>query len=492
MRRPPSILLIVCDQLNASVMGTYGGPVSTPNIDRLARSGVTFTEATCPAVLCSPSRASLITGVYPHTHGILHNVGRRDYPTMPSPPTEEGIKASDVTTEKLLDEHGYATHHYGKWHLSDEDLPYYSDTFGEHQTYAAQMEDVFRRVRERPRAEWMDWYGWAMPVLTDPAMAGVHDRMSQDGTKSMFGDFVAKIGRLELPVEETFDHMVASRTVERIQRSGPEPFMITCSFNSPHDPNIVPSPYYELYDPADIGLPTSTGEARFSGDPSHHLAAALGENGLREFLRVYYASVRLMDDQVGRVLDTLESSGRRDDTVVVFLADHGDMAAEHGMIWKSTSAFYDEIVRIPLIVSYPRATAGPLVDSSAASLVDIMPTLLDFAGVPVPSHVEGRSLVERISGTGSSRSEETYSYCERLPANTMHRRRLTTEAAEGSFMIRSPEWKYARYPDGDEYLYDLADDPGENVNLAHDPEFKTKQAQLAHELDAWLARSWPQ
>ncbi len=116
----PNIILLMCDQLNASVPGCYGGPVPTPNLDRLAREGILFDRATCPFPVCSPTRASMVTGLYPHTHGITHNVNQRDYPAIGAPETEEGLKAGDITTEKLLHGAGYRTHHYGKWHLLDD------------------------------------------------------------------------------------------------------------------------------------------------------------------------------------------------------------------------------------------------------------------------------------------------------------------------------------------------------------------------------------
>src|SRR5690606_2112146 len=113
--------------LNPSVLSAYGGPVATPNLNRLAASGVLFRNATCPTPFCSPSRASLITGLYPHTHGLVHNVMRIDYPARPRPPTEEGIRNSDVLYDSVLQRSGYSTHHYGKWHLSGEPMSCYPD-----------------------------------------------------------------------------------------------------------------------------------------------------------------------------------------------------------------------------------------------------------------------------------------------------------------------------------------------------------------------------
>jgi arylsulfatase A-like enzyme len=206
----------------------------------------------------------------------------------------------------------------------------------------------------------------------------------------------------------------------------------------------------------------------------------LGETGLREFLRVYYAGVRLIDDQVGRVLDALEATGRAEDTIVLFTADHGDMCGEHGMVWKSTDAFYDGVARVPLIVRYPRRVrAGEL--GMACNLVDVMPTLLDFAGHPIPTHVEGKSLAPYLRGGRSSAEAPPYSFCARLRRDPAHRRVVAPDRP-GAWMIRGQEWKYCRYEDGDEFLYHLAEDPGETQNLARDPHYDEIKAALNSEL----------
>lgn len=309
---PPNVLIVMSDQLNAAVLGCYGGPVPTPHLDRIAREGVRFDNAVCTWPACSPSRASLVTSLYPHAHRIVWNVMRRDYPMVPVPATEEGLKASDVTTEKLLHAAGWSTHHYGKWHLLDEDLPYYPDMYGEHREYAAEMAPVFAKVRERDRDSWMNWYDWALP--TERSAAFRRAVAAWDGhweVEPSFVEFVTKLGRLELPLAGDFDGRVADKTVQRIKASGDRPFMITCSFIAPHDPCVVASPYYEMFDPARLELPANRGviEDRFRGEWSRRIVADLGEPGLREFLRVYYARVKLVDDQVGRLLAALAATG---------------------------------------------------------------------------------------------------------------------------------------------------------------------------------------
>lgn len=480
---------MMCDQLNARILGCYGGPVPTPNLDRLAREGVTFSNATCPTPFCSPSRASLITGLYPHTHGIVYNVNRRDYPAISAPPTEEGIKRGDVTTEGFLNAIGYDTHHYGKWHLADEDLSYYQDMFGEHHQYGQSMAETFEQVRRLPREKWMEWYGWALPVEVAPelqeAVADLGDRWDD----KPYAEFVTKMGRLEFPLNQNFDVQVTDRGVDRLGQVARDPFMVTCSFNYPHDPNVAPSPHYDAFEPARLGLPDNfeSRGARFDNEWSRQIVTDLGDAGAREFLRIYYASVKLVDDQVGRVLDALEATGHSDDTIVVFTADHGDMAGGHGMVWKSTSCFYDDVARIPLIVRYPaRINAGQ--SEIAAGLTDIMPTLLELVGQPIPQHIEGHSLAPYLLGERDPNEAPAYTFCERVAPNPQHTR-VVAGTARAAFMVRGEGWKYFVYPDGGEFLYDLEEDPHETRNLAGDARFESRKAELREELDRWLAET---
>jgi len=482
----------MCDQLGAGILSCYGGPVATPNMDRLAREGVRFENAVCPTPFCSPTRASIITGLYPHRHGIVTNINRRDYPSRNVPATEEGIKVADATTEKLLHAAGYATHHYGKWHLMDEDLPYYREMFGEHHEYAAEMATTFADVRRRAPATWMNWYGWALPVEQSSAFRAAIAALGDRWAGKTYAEFVVKMGRLTLPLAQNFDVRVADKTVERIKALKGRPFMITCSFNAPHDPNVVPSPYYEAVDPTTIRLPANRHaiEPRFADDWSRRIVTDLGEAGLREFLRIYYASVKLVDDQVGRILRALEAAGQLDSTVIVFTADHGDMAGGHGMVWKSTNAFYDEIVRVPLLIRYPPRFKPQRCDL-AVDLTDLMPTLLELTGQPAPREAQGQSLVPFLTDRADQVRARPYAFCERVTANPQHVRKLGPKT-RGSFMVRGQGWKYVRYPDGEEFLYHLADDPGETTNRAKDAACAPRKQEMVEALRAWLKRTgWP-
>ena len=485
MNAAPNVLVFMCDQLNASVLGCYGGQAILPNIDRLAGEGVRFTNAMCPTPFCSPSRASCITGMYPHAHGIVTNVNRRDYPTEPTPETEEGIKAGDVTTDGLLAEAGYVTHHYGKWHLMDDDLPYYPDMYREHDAYEREMAARFAEVRRGDSADYMEWYGWALPVDVAPCVREAVARALPSWPNPMYGEFAGKMGRLRFAPEETFDYRVAEKTIAAIENVGDAPFSITCSFNGPHDPHVVPSPYYESIDPAGIELPANyeACEARFEDMWSRQLARDIGEDGVREFLRIYFANMHLIDEQIGRVMAALEASGRAEDTIVVFTADHGDMAGGHGMIWKSVTAFYDDVARVPLLVRY-FAGFGPAVCDIPVNLTDMMPTLLALTGHAVPSGVQGTDLSPYLLGLRDAAEAPAVTFCERIAGNPQRTRRIDPRA-DGAFMARSRRAKYMRYPDGEEFLYNLADDPGETRNRMDDPACASIKEELRSALAQW-------
>ena len=474
--RRPSVLIIMCDQLTASCLSCYGGPVPTPNIDRIAREGVRFNQATCPTPFCSPSRASLATGVYPHAHGIVANC---------NPRRQQGITPEDITTEKLLHEARYATHFYGKWHLMGEPLPYYTDMYRPGD-YQRDMTETFARVRTEDPDGFMPFYKWALPVEVSPALQDAVDALGDRWEGEKFAGFITKMGRLKLPLEDHLDVRVAKLTVDRLNSLKQGPFMLTGSFVAPHDPNVAPSPYYEAFSPDSVELPANwqSREELFEPQWSRRIVADLGEPGLREFLRVYYAMVALIDDQVGRILEALDGTGRADDTILIFTADHGDMMGGHGMVWKSTSAFYDEVARIPLLIRYPRKVT-PRRSNMAACLTDIMPTILELVGRPVPEHLQGQSLAPYLTGERDDSEARPFSFSERVRVHPKGLREVVPGTV-GSFMIRGQRWKYIRYSQGQEYLYHLAEDPGETRNLAGDAGYAARRAELSAEMDRWL------
>ncbi len=483
----PNILLLLCDQLTARVMRLYGGPVPMPNVERLAAGGAVFDRAYASSVACGPSRACLFTGQYPHTHGIAHNVDRRDYALAPwidrVPASEEGIRASDTTLGSCLYAAGYDTRYYGKWHLLGDDLPYYPDMYTE-KDYLDEMSATFAANRRRHH---MDWCGMILPVEQSAAMRDALDQLGDRWDKLVFKPFATRMGRLVgMPAEDLFDAKTVKKTLEFLDNSPVKPFALTCSLIYPHDPYVVPSPYYEMYDPDALELPANyeSREARFENDWTREFVKGLGESGLREWLRIYYGAVRFLDDQVGRVLDALDRNGLSENTVVVFTADHGDMAGAHAMAWKNTSALYEDIVRVPLVIRAPGVLAPGRTDILTAN-VDLMPTLLGLADIAPPPGCEGRNLIPILTG---ARKPPPFVVCEVLH---MHpgRRRSVEPDRPANYMIRDERWKYVRYRDGGEILYDLEKDPGETRNLVDDVALRDELNRLRTALTDWTPLS---
>jgi arylsulfatase A-like enzyme len=483
----PNILLLLCDQLTARVMRLYGGPVAMPNVERLATGGVVLRNAYASSVACGPSRACLFTGQYPHAHGIAHNVDRRDYALAPwafrVPASEEGIRAADSTLGSCLYDAGYDTRYYGKWHLLGEDLPYYPDMYTE-KDYLDEMSATFAANRRRDH---MDWCGMVLPVEQTPAMRDALGRLGDRWDKLLFKPFATKMGRLlGIPLDDLFDVRAVRKAVAFLDNAPAKPFALTCSLIYPHDPYVIPSPYYEMFDPDALELPANFAarEPRFENDWTREFVRGLGEAGLREWVRIYYGAIRFVDDQVGRVLDALDRNGLADDTVVVFTADHGDMAGAHGMAWKNTSALYEEIVRVPLIIRAPGTLTPDHTDILTAN-VDLLPTLLSLAGVEAPTGCEGQNLIPALTG---GQEPPPFVVCEVLRSHP-GRLRSVEPGRPANFMIRDARWKLVRYDDGDEFIYDLADDPLETTNRIAGTDTAPVAAELRAALAAWRQES---
>lgn len=486
----PNVLIILTDQLNASVLGCYGGDVLTPNIDKLASKGALFTNMMCSTPYSSPSRASIVTGMYPHKHGISHNCMKVDYPAISSSDTEEGITNMDVTTDRIMNENGYRTHHYGKWHLTQERLDYFPDMYGEHHEYADEMKVKFDSLSQSESCV-MNWYGWQLPI---ERCQHIEDNEKQilrrwaDAGHVAYTHFAINIGKSLLPLEDDFDYRVTAKTMESIERKADSPFMITCSFNQPHDPNVINEPYYSMIDPANIKLPKSVNniDLRYNNSWSRVVVSGSNETFLREFMRIYYANVMKVDDQVGRIMDALEKSGKLDNTIVIFTADHGDMCGEHGMIWKSTDAFYQGVVRIPFIVSWPSKVMYNTYDLPS-EIVDIMPTILEAVGYEIPKQNQGESLLPLILGEKPASEYSQYAFCERLRANYGSVRTMRSDWEQsGAFMIVSKEYKYFVYGGVDDYFYDLVNDPYEMTNQIDNPKYADTINVMKSELAKWV------
>ena len=461
-----NILWLMTDQQNADVLGSYGNEtVKTPNLDRLAEEGCRFTDAICATPFCSPTRASLVTSLWPHQHGITHNVQGKD----------PGLTDEQVLTENLLFDRGYKTGHRGKWHCGRyEDLRCYRDDKPEGRGAGMLLEE------KCPAADYPQQEGevrlWRRPVIMKDFIRQAH--LEWNKLDKIPKQDLSIIGRTVVPAEGLTEAWYTEQVTGLMEKHRNDNWMITWSVSPPHAFWVCPDPYYSMYDPAAFELPTNISELPelYQKSVGGRLADLLGEQGIREYLRCYYGQVSMVDAYVGQILDKLDELGLAERTLVLFISDHGDMQGGHGLVTKSVPAMFDEIARVPLLFRLPgRIPAGRAVDVHMNS-VDMMPTLLDYAGLPVPEHAEGRSLRPFIEG---QEDDGAPAFSERTGLNYNWIQR----------MIRTREWKYSFSSAWPSELYHLRDDPGEVNNLYADSDSRSVRDDLHRRLRDWMTRT---
>ena len=431
----PNILIICCDQLSAAALPAYGNTVArTPNIDRITRRGVRFESCYTPCPLCLPARAAFWTGHWPHQTGVLSNSRQC---------AETGICDGLPTLGDLFSAAGYDTVHFGKTHDGGS----------------------LRGFRVAP---WED-----LPVEGTDAWPVHYDTRR--------------------------DRYATTHMVEYLQRdSGDAPFLAVADLCNPHDicnwvgHNVGPHTDVPTGGPLPP-LPANFHVEDFERRPipvqyiccSHHRqsqAAAWNETNYRHYLAAYYHYLSRVDTEIGRVLDALASRGDADRTLIVFMADHGDGMACHGHVTKQVS-LYDQTTRVPLVFAGPgvagqgRAIGGDIL----TSLLDLVPTLCDVAGIEAPEDLWGRSLLPQLVGAAGAE-----------PPHQFVASQWQTEwgfTVSPGRMIRSPRYKYTRYLEGDgEELFDMTADPGETRSLVGDPAHADALAQhretLRHLIEA--------
>jgi len=408
MATRPNILFIHTDEQRIDSLGCYGNDtVSTPNIDGLADDGVTFDEGHCTHPLCSPSRGSLMTGRYPNTHGTWRN----------------GIPLSEdePTIAELLSDAGYRTGLLGKAHFT----PYRGDPDVHPesvQTIAVDEEECWDYWRNFDGP----YYGFEHVQMTiahgHRSVHGGHyglwleDHYSD--AKELFKqehalddtDPEVNSWKSAVPLEAHSSTWVADRTIEFIDRNaGDQPFFGWVGFPDPHFPYDPPEPYCHRYAPEDVPLPVDPDgdvweDREIPKYVEFHLEEKYGvdfrklsETKQREIVAHTYAMVDLVDDSVGRILDALEAQGIADDTIVVFTSDHADWLGDHGLFQKGIPHTCD-LTRIPWIVRWPGVAEPERRVDAPTSQVDLVPTLLDAAGVEIPYGVQGESLRPVLAG----------------------------------------------------------------------------------------------
>jgi arylsulfatase A-like enzyme len=474
----PNVIVIMSDQMKATSSHLYGNPFcETPSLARLSAEGVRFEHACTPHPLCVPARVSLWTGQYPHSHG-----ARRNETFMPG---------DAVHAFKLWKAEGFHLGLIGKNHCFAEakDLALF-DTWCE-------MGHGGRPAEARTRG--MDW---VRPVA---AIDAAHATRRQMPTVSPRFAYAAS----DWPEEDYGTAVIAAQAARFLEERRREPFVLWVSFPDPHEPYETPRRYWEMMADRVEAPPWRADEFTHAPERNRVIHAMMGieEDPVEDvegMLSAYYGNVRFVDDGVGRILDALDGLGLRENTIVVFCADHGDFSGEHGMQCKG-GVFYDALTRIPLIVSWPGQVTQGAVDTSMANLVDVAPTLLHLQGLTIPASMHGQPLPTVTDATprdaafseyGAGGPPFTMDHLRALPQPWGRRalmRSLRWREAEGRRkMVRTRAWKYVHDPaectssrgDMDE-LYDLRADPWEQHNRIDDPGCRDVLADMRLRLADW-------
>ncbi len=444
----PNVLFILCDDLRPDALGCYGSAhVKTPHIDRLAREGVLFANAFCTTSLCSPSRASLLTGLYAHKHGVRDNFTELS-PQLPQWPA-------------ILQKSGYASAYVGKWHMGeDNDAPRPGfDYFVTHKGQGKYFDTEWNLNGQRREVI----KGYYTTIVTDLALDWLKQ---QDAAKPWSLCIGHKAPHSFYTPEEKYAHAFDDVRV-------PYPDTAFALDGKPEWIKQRLSTWHGIYGPLF--------EWRKKFPDSRPEAVKDFEN----MVHGYWGTVLSVDDSVGRMREYLEKSGQLDRTIIVFLGDNGLLEGEHGMVDKRT--MHEPSIRIPQIARFPALAQGK-VEVKQVLTCDMAPSLLELCGAQPIANTDGKSWVKLVrEGDPAWRTAWFYEY-------NYEKQFPYTPNIRG---VRTDRWKYIRYPHGPKLdstpdkhlaeLYDLQADPQERKNLAADPAHAATLAELKGQLTATMA-----
>ncbi|MCL2913705.1 sulfatase-like hydrolase/transferase [Shewanella corallii] len=449
--RKDNLLFVMTDEMKWDVMGVAGHPVvKTPNLDRLAAEGTYYQTAYTVAPICSPSRRSFFTSRYPHVHGVTDNSKRAL------------ANDGEVDLPTLLKYQGYETAISGKLHFYPE---WHDWSFDHFWSRSSEGPNKLQNYRQYMQAK----YGADAFAPKPGSVLFPDDPLGHD------------LGEYQFAKEDFETFWLTDRALEFLDgRSEEKPFFLFLSFNEPHSPYRATQPYASMYDPDKLDVPELPEGVRAERQQaiakgvkgkSRHLID--DEQMMRELTAQYFGHITNVDDNLGRVLSYLDSSGLADNTIVVFSADHGNMLGDHGKWFKGV--MYEGSSRVPLIIRAGKSTRyarvmnqGKVVEQVVES-IDVMPTLLEMMAIELPSGMQGQSLLPLTSGKTDSWKNHAFSQ-------------------RTDYMFRQDHFKLivpGKPGRGELELYDLSADPGEHNNLANKPEYQQKVAQMRAAVVAW-------
>ncbi|MDC0311679.1 sulfatase-like hydrolase/transferase [bacterium] len=442
MSKRPNIIWFCTDQQRFDTIGALGNPhVSTPTIDGLVRGGTAFTHTYCQSPICTPSRASFMSGMYPAKVRNTRN-GNATFP-------------EDVPViSQLIADAGYDCAQIGKFHLSSS---------GKRTEPRLPQGDGFRvwNFSHAPRDNWPE---------------GEHDYA--DWVREKGGDLNAMRETPErVPAEFHQTTWAVDRSIQFIAdaekvRDDDQPWMVNVNIYDPHPPFIPPKEYADQFDAESMPGPSFVEsdletQAGLDGADFQTKSQSPDQIEAKDAQAKYYAMIKLIDDQLARLLDFLKESGQAEDTVIIFTSDHGETLGDHGLLYKGCR-FYEGLVRVPLIFHWPGHFKENVQSPALVELLDMSASLLEIAGVKIPEHHQGKSLLPILLGEIEPDHHRDFVRCEYFDALAP----FFLEGATGTFatMHRTPTHKLVMYHSlGKGELYDLEKDLWEHDNLWDDP-----------------------
>lgn len=447
MEKPgkPNLLFIWTDEQQPFTMAKYGNErIKTPNLNKLADESIVFLNTYVTQPVCTPSRSSTMTGLYPHTNGcITNNIPlAEDIPCFPD----------------MVGDPEYRTAYFGKWHLGDE--IYAQHGFEEWEA----IEDTYIKYYSegRARSDRSSYHHWLLEKGYKPDDEG------------KFGEAFSRRYAASLPLEHTKPTFLKERTIDFLQRNKDNPFILYVNFLEPHMP--FTGPLDSLHSPEDVYLPESFGHVLDESFPRSYLKkqAAIEkqygatEKEFRELIARYWGLVSQVDMSVGAILRELEELGLAENTIVVYTSDHGDMMGAHSLVQKGL--VFEESAKVPLMIRYPKKFPESEVIETRISLIDIVPTLLDLMNRPLAHNLQGSSLVPLIEG----KRKADYVFTE---WNSDSRFSRTVISPEGLKLCINKEER--------DMLFDLENDPLEMINLIDRPDYRDDIKELTGKILEW-------
>ncbi|GHH97849.1 sulfatase family protein [Neobacillus kokaensis] len=479
--KKPNILLITSDQQHFDTIGAFNSEISTPNLDRLVKEGTIFQRAYCPNPTCTPSRSSIITGTYPSQHGAW---------TLGTKLGEDKVTVGDV-----LRDNGYRTALVGKAHFQP-----------------ARSTDEYPSLESMPLLQDIDFwkaynqsfYGFEKIELlrnhTNEYLVGQHyvAWLEEKGYTDWKQYYMPPVGsmdpdikyRWDIPEEYHYNTFIAEKTNELLDHyhEQEDNFFLWASFPDPHPPYLAPEPWASMYDPDKLTIPeiapgeheknpphfqkTQEANPDFSdlmetgfGIHGYH-SHLLPEEDRKKLVANYYGMVSFMDKYIGKILDKLDELEIADDTLVVFTTDHGHFFGQHGLQHKG-GFHYEDLIKLPFITRYPGRIPARKQSDALQSLVDLAPTFLSFAGIPIPKVMSGEDQKEVWSG--NQENARDHILCEfRHEPTTIHQKTYVDDRYKITI--------YYQQTYGE--IFDLKEDPKELNNLWHHPEYQGLKSKL--------------